>query len=266
MKLHELHIHQVSPGAVGERHPVAGVLPRIGSNLPRFANAAGGHDNRLGSKHHESPLLAPVSKRPGDAVSIFQQAGDRAFHVNVDSQLHAAVLQGADHFQPGAVPYVTQPAEGVTAKGALQDLPVLSTIKERSPLLQFPHTFGSFLGMDLRHAPVVEQLAAAHGVTKVSTPVVCGVHVSHRRGDATFRHNRMRFAEERFAYHAHFRALLQGAERCSQARAAGTDDQHIVLVSFVFSRHKSLKSVIAPLATSRTYRSVRPTVIRLIQA
>ena len=76
----------------------------------------------------------------------------------------------------------------------------------------------------------------------------------------------MRFAEERFANYAHSRALCQGAEGRSQAGSAGSDDQYIVIVSFVVCRHKSLKSVIAPLATSRTYRSVRPTVIKLIQA
>jgi hypothetical protein len=62
----------------------------------------------------------------------------------------------------------------------------------------------------------------------------------------------MRFAKERFADHSHFRTLSQASERRPQARTASADDQHIVIVSFVFCHHKSLKSVIAPLATSRT--------------
>jgi hypothetical protein len=62
----------------------------------------------------------------------------------------------------------------------------------------------------------------------------------------------MRFPEERFANHSYLRALRQGFERSSQARTAGADDQHIVFVSFVLACHRSLKSVIAPLATSRT--------------
>jgi len=100
----------------------------------------------------------------------------------------------------------------------------------------------------------------------MSAPVVRRVHIGHRRSDSTLSHNGMRFPEERFANHSHFRALRQGSQGSSQARTAGADDQHIVVVSFVFCRHKSLKSVIAPLATSRIYRSVRPTVIKLIQA
>src|SRR5258708_34561680 len=155
MKLHKFHVHQFSPGVVGERHPVAGVLPRIGSNLPRLANPSRSQNNRLGAKHHESTLLAPVTECARDAVAIFQQAGDRAFRVDVDPQLHAAVLQSANHFQSRAVAHMTKAAEGVTAEGALQYLSVLSTIKERSPLLTLLHALGSFLGWALRHAPVV---------------------------------------------------------------------------------------------------------------
>jgi hypothetical protein len=62
----------------------------------------------------------------------------------------------------------------------------------------------------------------------------------------------MRFPKERFANHSHLSALPQGSERSSQARTTGADDQHIVFVSFILGFHKSLKSVIAPLATSRT--------------
>ncbi len=161
---------------------------------------------------------------------------------------------------------MAEPAEGVAAEGTLQDLSVLGAIEERSPLFKFTHAFGSFLRVNLRHTPVVEQLAAAHGVAKMSAPVVGGIDVSHRRSDSSLRHDGVRLAEERFANHRHLRALRQGSEGCPQTGAAGADDQYIVVVSFVFCRHKSLRSVIAPLATSRMYRSVRPTVIRLIQA
>src|SRR5260221_5876780 len=82
----------------------------------------------------------------------------------------------------------------------------------------------------------------------------------------SFRHDGMCFSKERFANHSYFRALRQGFEGRPQTGAAGADDQYIVVVSFVFCRHISLRSVIAPLATIRMYRSVRPTPIRLIQA
>ncbi len=165
--------------------------------------------------------------------------------------MHAAVLQSADHFQAGAVANVAQPAKGVTAEGALQNLSVVRAIEKRSPLFEFPHTIGSFLGVDLRHAPVVEQLAAAHGVTKMSAPVVRAVYVGHRGGDSSLRHDGMRFAEKRFANHAHLRALFERSQSRTQARATGADDQDIVVVSFVLGGHNSLRSRTAPLATSR---------------
>ncbi len=161
-------------------------------------------------------------------------------------------MQSADHFEARAVAHMTEPAEGVTAEGALQDLSVFGAIKKRSPLLQLANTLGSFLGVDLRHAPIVKQLAAAHGVAKMSAPIVRVVYIGHRCGDSTLRHHGMRFAEQRFANHSHVRALSQRSQCRSQAGAAGADDQHIVFVSFVICGHKSLKSVIAPLATSRT--------------
>ena len=145
---------------------------------------------------------------------------------------------------------MTQPTKSVTAEGALQDLSVRSTIEKRAPLFKLSHTVRGFLGVDLSHAPIVEQLATTHGVAKMSAPVVRGVHIRHRRRDSTLRHNGMRFAKERFADYAHFGALRQSSERRSQARPAGADDQHIVVVSFVLG-HKSLKSLTTPLATSR---------------
>ena len=71
MELHKFHIQQFGACAIGERHSVAGVFPRIGRDLIRFANAACGHDNRLGSKHYESSLFTPISECSGDAVPIF---------------------------------------------------------------------------------------------------------------------------------------------------------------------------------------------------
>ncbi len=45
MKLNKLHVHELGAGLVGKGHPVAGVLPGVGSNAPGFANAASGNDD-----------------------------------------------------------------------------------------------------------------------------------------------------------------------------------------------------------------------------
>src|SRR3712207_7902760 len=57
----------------------------------------------------------------------------------------------------------------------------------RSTLFPYTTLFrsGGLLGEDLRHPPVVEALAAPHGVHEVRLPTVVGVHVAHGRRHAT---------------------------------------------------------------------------------
>ena len=148
------------------------------------------------------PALAPVAERAGDAVAVLQQARDRALHVNVEAQLHAAILQRANHFQAGAVADVAEPLVGVAAERALQNVAVFGAIEKRAPLLEFAHAVRRFLRVQLRHAPVVQELSAAHGVAEMRLPVVGLVHVGHCRGEAAFGHHGVRFAEQRFANHA----------------------------------------------------------------
>src|SRR3712207_8498128 len=66
----------------------------------------------------------------------------------------------------------------------------------------FPYTT-LFRSVQLGHAPVVEHLAAAHGVPEVHPPVVLGIQVRHRRGDAALRHHCVRLAEQRLRSEEH---------------------------------------------------------------
>ena len=179
-----------------------------------------------------------------------------ALHVDVDAHLHAAVLQGADHLQAGAVADVAQALESVAAESALQDSAIVGAIEKRAPLLEFAHAVRRFLRVELRHAPVVEEFSAAHGVAEVRAPVVGGIHVGHGRGDSAFGHHGVRFAQQRFANDANVRALRQRFDRRAQSRAARADDQNIMFVSFEFAvhriGHRILRSLMAPLATRRT--------------
>ena len=252
MKLHELHVHQLGARVVGERHAVAGVLPGVRGDLPGLADAAGADDDGLGLEDDEAALLAPVAEGAGDAVAIFEQPRDGALHVDVDAQMHAAVLQGADHLEAGAVADVAEPFEGVAAKGPLQNLAVLGAVEERAPLLQFAHALGGLLGVELGHAPVVQEFSAAHGVAEVRAPVVGRIHVGHGRGDAAFGHHRVRFAEQRLAHDADAHSLGQGFNCGAQARAACADDEHVVFVGFVFGGHRSRMSLRRPAETMRT--------------
>ena len=120
----------------------------------------------------------------------------------VDALMDAVILQRADHLQAGAVAHVRQARIAVAAEVALKNLAVLGAIENRAPGFEFVHPRRSFLGVQFRHAAVVQVLAAAHGVGEMDAPVVAVVHVAHGRRHAAFGHHRVRLAEQRFRDHA----------------------------------------------------------------
>jgi hypothetical protein len=268
MELHEFHVQQLGACVVGESHAITGALPRVRRDLPRFPDAAGGDDHGFGFEGDEPARFAPVAERAADAIAVLQQPRDRAFHENVETHLHAAILQRADHLQAGAIADVAQPLECVAAEGALEDVAARRAIEERAPLLELAHAVGRFLGVQLRHAPVVEVFSSAHGVAEMRSPVVVLVHVGHRRGQAAFSHHRVRFAQQRFADDAHLGALRQRLERGPKTSAARANNQNVVFVGFVLGGigHSSRMSLITPAATRLMYKSVRATEKRLSQA
>jgi hypothetical protein len=73
VKLHELHVHELGPGEVGERLPVAGALPRVRVDAEDAADAARREDDRLGVEDDEAPVLAPVAEGAADALAVGQR-------------------------------------------------------------------------------------------------------------------------------------------------------------------------------------------------
>ena len=113
---------------------------------------------------------------------------------------------------------------------------VVGAVEKRAPLLEFAHAIRRFLGVELRHAPVVQEFSAAHGVAEMGAPVVGCVHVGHGRGDAAFGHYGVRFAEKRLADDANACAVRQRFNRRAQSGSARADDEYVMLVSFEFAR------------------------------
>ena len=143
---------------------------------------------------------APVADRARDAaLGVGQQAQDLALHEDVDAHGDDLLLQRADQLQAGAVADVGQAGVAVAAEVALEDAAVLGAVEERAPALELVDPVGRLLGVELRHAPVVEHLAAAHGVAEVDLPVVLGPDVAHGGGHAALGHDGVRLAEQRLA-------------------------------------------------------------------
>ena len=214
-------------------------------------------------KRPDSP---PVPERPGDAPAVLQQVGDGALHEHVDPECHRSLLQGPDHLQAGPVADVGQAGVAVAAEVPLADQAVRGAVEQGPPLLELPHPLGGLLGVQLGHAPVVEQLAAAHGVAEVDLPVVLGPQVAHGRGDAPFRHHRVRLAEQALADHGGPGARFVGSDGRPQAGAAGADHDHVVRVAFDIGHQIHPPCPRVPLAARRTYRSVKATKMRLAHA
>src|SRR3954452_8261109 len=110
------------------------------------------------------------------------------------------------------------------AEVALADSPVLGAVEQCAVAFQFPHPVGGFECVQLGHAPVVQELPAAHGVFEVCLPIVLGVRVTHRGGASALGHHGVGLAEQRLADHCHLQATFTCLDDRTQTRAAGTDD------------------------------------------
>ncbi len=109
------------------------------------------------------------------------------------------ILERADHLQTGAIADVRESWILVAAEVALQDAAIAGAIHHGAPRLQLANAIRRLLGVQLGHAPVVEVLAAAHGVGEVHAPIVPGVDVGQRSRDAALGHDGVRLAEQRLA-------------------------------------------------------------------
>jgi hypothetical protein len=118
----------------------------------------------------------------------------------------------------------------VAPEVTLGDAAVLGAVEERPPALQLEDPVGRLHGVDLRHAPVVEHLAATHGVAEVDLPVVLGPDMAHGGGHAALGHDGVRLAEQRLADQRHPQAALLGLDGGAQSRASGSDDDDVVVV------------------------------------
>src|SRR5215467_4122515 len=175
-------------------------------------------------------LALKTARRP---LAVHEEALDVALHVHVDAEVDHVLLQGTDQLEAGAVAHVGEARVAVAAEVALADQPFLGSVEEGAPLLELQHAVGRLLGVQLGHAPVVEHLAAAHGVAEVDLPVVLLPYVAHGGGDAPLRHHGVGLAEEGLADQPRLEPRRPRLDGRAQPGSARSDDQHVVLVAVV---------------------------------
>ena len=234
VELDHLAVHQQGAGVERHRRPVAGRLPGVRGDAVDLAETAGGEEDRPGVVDDQRPVVAPVPERALDAAVLDQEPGAGRLHVDGDPGLvDQVILERADQLQAGPVADVGEPGVGVAAEGTLVDQPFVVAVEDSAPALQLEHAFGRFLGVDLGHAPVVEQLAALHGVREVRLPAVRAGDVAERRRHPAFGHHRVGLAQEGLTDHQHVEPGLGGGDRAPHASPAGADHQDVGVDLFV---------------------------------
>ena len=239
VELDELHVHQLGAGAIRQRVTVPCAFPAVARDAIRAADATRRQDHCASLEHAEAAALAIVAERPDDARALVQEGDDRELHVDVEAAVNPVILKRPDQLEAGAIADVREAWIFVAAKIALQDAAIRRAIEERAPGLELAHAIGRFPGVELGHPPVVDVLAAAHGVGEVHLPAVAVVDVGKRRRDAAFGHDRVRLPEKRFAEQSDFDPGRRRFDCRAEPGSACADDEHIVLVSLVTQRASS---------------------------
>jgi len=252
VELDEFHVHQLGSRFVRHGRPVAGALPGVGRDAVHPPPAAGRQDDGPGAKDDEPPVVAVVAERPHDAVAVAQQPGQREFHPHPRAGVDEPVLQGADELQPGSVADVAEPLVRVRAECPLVDGPLRRAVEQPAPSLQFEYAVDHLFREELDHPPVVDHLAAPHGVGEVDLPGVAAVDISERRRDAAFGHHGMRFSQQRLAEDVDRAAGFGGRDRGPHAGAPCADDEHVARYDLGLGHQKpKCGSVSTPCCSSR---------------
>ena len=225
---------------------VASILPAVRRDLEGASNAARRQDDRAGAEDPKSAAFSIVTERPRHTIAVLQERDHRTLHVHIDPAMNAVVLQCADHLQTGAIANVRQPGIPMAAEVPLQNSSIRCAIEQRAPRLELANPIGRLFRVQLRHSPVVDVLAAAHGVGEVHAPIVSIVDVAERRGGSPLRHNGVRLSQQRLAHEPDARAVRRCLDRRPQARPARADHEHIMIYGFVVTHQILSHSLLTP--------------------
>ncbi len=228
VELHHLHILERDPGAQRHRHPVAGARIRVGRTRVEPAGTAGGDDDGLRADRGE----AAVEQVPGDhalaAVVVDRELPDEELLVDLQLALQHLLVEDVDEHVTGDVRRVGRARLAGRAEGALRDPAVLGAREDRSPVLELVDVVGRLVAEDLDRVLVAEVVRAFDGVEGVLFGIVLR-RVAERRVDAALGGSRVAPDGMDLRDQRDIGACVVRLDGRAHARAAGSDDQHIVL-------------------------------------
>ena len=210
------------------RHPVAGARVGVGRADVEPARAAGGEDHGLGADRRQ----AAVEQVPGDhalaAALVLDELPDEELLVDAQVALHHLLVEHVDEHVAGDVGRVGRARLAGGAERPLRDPPVLGAREDRAPVLELVDVVRRLVAEDLDRVLVAEVVGALDRVEGVLLGVVLG-GVAERRvdpalGRAGVAARRVDLRDERDVG-----ARVVRLDGRAHARAAGPDDEHVVL-------------------------------------
>ena len=121
MELDELHVHQRDPGAVADRHPVAGRCVPIRRLRVDAAGTAGCEDRRARTDEFDLTGAHVVRDDPGTDAVLDAQFGREIFFVDLDLKTFELFPQRVQDDEPGNIGRVAGARRTGTAERALRD-------------------------------------------------------------------------------------------------------------------------------------------------
>src|SRR5260370_39789833 len=128
MELHELHVHEIRAGIVGERVAITGVLPTVAGEPVRTSHSACREDDGFRLKQQEAAALAVVAESSNNTISLFKQRNDRALHVHIHSLMYSVVLNRADPFEARSIADGCETRIAVPAKVSLENISLAGSV------------------------------------------------------------------------------------------------------------------------------------------
>ena len=238
MELHELHILQRQAGA--QHHGVAVARAGVGRGAREVspAIAARRQDRALRPETVDRAVFqAHGDNAAAGAVLIHHQIDGKIFDEELSRMPQRLAVERVQHGVAGAVGggagALCRRALAIVgrhaAEGALIDPAVFGARERYAIVLKLINRVRGVAAEIFDGVLVSEPVGPFDGIEHMPAPIV-GPHVAERGRDAALGCNGVRAGRENFGDACGFEAGLGRTQRGTQARAAGTDHDHVVAV------------------------------------
>ena len=228
MELHHLHVLERHTDAQGHGHPVPSARVGVRRADVEASRPTGREDDRLRADR----LEPAVEEVPGDhslaAVVVHDELPGEELLVGRDLPLHHLLVENVDEDVTGDVGGIRGPRGAGSAEGSLGYAPVLGSREDGPPVLELVDIARSLVAQDLDRVLVAEVVRPLDRVVRVRLGIVLGGvaegRVDPALGCSGVAANGMDLGEQRDVG-----ARIVRLDGRAHARAAGTDDEDVVL-------------------------------------